>query len=412
MCFSGAENKELHHSYLELNLQDRRRRSDQNCFLSSIVSVEASEPSPCLSAPDSVTAQCTELQSNVDLSEKKVKTYKKVSPFYQKYAKVSTMVTVTNMQHIVADKHTEKADRRADRSRPCGCILFLEWFHWFHLLFGLLSGLISGWDHLVPRMSCASYQSKWAASSFSNNPRHYIRNKTSSAANDALLPLTKMSFLRAFVCLPNNSKLWTDFENVQYMLIMGSDQTLVFIQNNLHPGLFIIARWHSQNSSVCGPEQEILCYLQIFGHMQKKLIPNCHFSCFLGPGLFSFFVLPLKSFLLVFNQRLLVSCIEDRLRSLEEMRGALQTEVQENVAHGEALEVLVRERCLPVELERYNLFIGDLERVVSLLLCLSARLARVQNALSTVDQYTDAEEKVRKLWSFWTKCTGINHCQL
>ncbi|XP_018546999.1 protein Shroom3 isoform X2 [Lates calcarifer] len=93
------------------------------------------------------------------------------------------------------------------------------------------------------------------------------------------------------------------------------------------------------------------------------------------------------------KKRLLVSYIEERLHSLEEMRGTLQTEIQENVACGEALEVLVRERCLPVELERYNLFIGDLERVVSLLLCLSARLARVQNALSTVDQHTDAEEK-------------------
>uniref|UniRef100_A0A1A8H6M6 Shroom family member 1 n=1 Tax=Nothobranchius korthausae TaxID=1143690 RepID=A0A1A8H6M6_9TELE len=54
---------------------------------------------------------------------------------------------------------------------------------------------------------------------------------------------------------------------------------------------------------------------------------------------------------------------------------------------------LVRERCQPLELERYSLFIGDLERVVNLLLCLSARLARVQNALSIVDQHTDAEEK-------------------
>ncbi|XP_036974627.1 protein Shroom1 isoform X1 [Acanthopagrus latus] len=93
------------------------------------------------------------------------------------------------------------------------------------------------------------------------------------------------------------------------------------------------------------------------------------------------------------KKRLLVSYIEARLHSLEEMRSPLQTEIQENVAHGEALEMLVRERCQPVELERYNLFIGDLERVVSLLLCLSARLARVQNALSTVDQHTDAEEK-------------------
>lgn len=72
----------------------------------------------------------------------------------------------------------------------------------------------------------------------------------------------------------------------------------------------------------------------------------------------------------------------------------MQAEIRENVARGEALAELVGELCLPVELERYNLFIGDLERVVSLLLHLSARLARVQNALSTVDQDTDAEEKV------------------
>lgn len=94
-------------------------------------------------------------------------------------------------------------------------------------------------------------------------------------------------------------------------------------------------------------------------------------------------------------QRLLVSHLEEHLRSLEKMRGPLQAEIDLNAAHGAALELLVQEHCLPVELERYSLFIGDLERVVNLLLCLSARLARVQNALSTVDQHTDAEEKVR-----------------
>lgn len=93
------------------------------------------------------------------------------------------------------------------------------------------------------------------------------------------------------------------------------------------------------------------------------------------------------------KKHLLVSYIEKRLDSLEEIRCVLQTDIEENAGRGEALLVLVTERCLPVELERYNLFIGDLERVVSLLLCLSARLARVQNALSTVDHNTDAEEK-------------------
>lgn len=99
---------------------------------------------------------------------------------------------------------------------------------------------------------------------------------------------------------------------------------------------------------------------------------------------------------LPFLQRLLVACIEERLRALEEPCGALQVEMRENGVWGEAVEALVRERCTPVELERYSLFIGDLERVVSLLLCLSSRLARVQNALSTVDQHTDEEEKVRE----------------
>lgn len=95
------------------------------------------------------------------------------------------------------------------------------------------------------------------------------------------------------------------------------------------------------------------------------------------------------------QQHLLVSRIEEHLRSLEEMRVPLRAEIERHAAHGAALELLVQEHCLPVELERYSLFIGDLERVVNLLLCLSARLARVQNALSTVDQHTDAEEKVR-----------------
>lgn len=94
------------------------------------------------------------------------------------------------------------------------------------------------------------------------------------------------------------------------------------------------------------------------------------------------------------RQCLLVAHIEEHLSSLEKMRGPLQAEIELNAAHGAALELLVQEHCLPLELERYTLFIGDLERVVNLLLCLSARLARVQNALSTVDQHTDAEEKV------------------
>ncbi|MBN3302525.1 SHRM1 protein, partial [Amia calva] len=92
-------------------------------------------------------------------------------------------------------------------------------------------------------------------------------------------------------------------------------------------------------------------------------------------------------------QRQLMACIEQHLRGLEQQRAALTEAMRRNGALGSALGALVKDSCQPSEYERYMLFIGDLERVVSLLLCLSARLARVQNALSAVDQFTDAEEK-------------------
>lgn len=85
------------------------------------------------------------------------------------------------------------------------------------------------------------------------------------------------------------------------------------------------------------------------------------------------------------------------MKYLEEVRSTVQGEAKANGVRGDAMEALVRESCVPAELERYTQFIGDLERVVSLLLCLSARLARVQNALSTADDSMDTEEKVSLL---------------
>lgn len=93
------------------------------------------------------------------------------------------------------------------------------------------------------------------------------------------------------------------------------------------------------------------------------------------------------------KKKQLIACIKVQLESLEGLRSCLQGEERENAAQGDAMEALVRASCMPSELERYTQFIGDLERVINLLLVLSARLARVQNALSTVDENTDAEEK-------------------
>ncbi|NWR51190.1 SHRM1 protein, partial [Regulus satrapa] len=89
----------------------------------------------------------------------------------------------------------------------------------------------------------------------------------------------------------------------------------------------------------------------------------------------------------------LMASLQSRLQALWEEQELLLWEVRECAKWGEELEALVRDLCKPNEFERYMMFIGDLEKVVSLLLCLSSRLARVQNAMSRMDGRTEAEEK-------------------
>ncbi|GAB0195827.1 protein Shroom1 [Grus japonensis] len=89
----------------------------------------------------------------------------------------------------------------------------------------------------------------------------------------------------------------------------------------------------------------------------------------------------------------LISSLRSKLQTLWEERELVLSEARECAERGEELEVTVRDVCKPNEFERYMMFIGDLEKVVSLLLCLSSRLARVQNAMRRIDGNTDAEEK-------------------
>ncbi|KAJ6667946.1 hypothetical protein lerEdw1_016267 [Lerista edwardsae] len=89
----------------------------------------------------------------------------------------------------------------------------------------------------------------------------------------------------------------------------------------------------------------------------------------------------------------LISSLNLKLQTLWHERELIQSEVQEHTVHSKELESVVQELCKPNEYERYLMFIGDLEKVVNLLLCLSSRLARVQNAMEKTDENTDAEEK-------------------
>ncbi|KFR08182.1 Protein Shroom1, partial [Opisthocomus hoazin] len=89
----------------------------------------------------------------------------------------------------------------------------------------------------------------------------------------------------------------------------------------------------------------------------------------------------------------LICSLRSKLQTLCEDRELVLSEARDCAERGQELEAMVRDLCKPNEFERYMMFIGDLEKVVSLLLCLSSRLARVQNAMRRIDGNTDAEEK-------------------
>ncbi|XP_026552225.1 protein Shroom1 [Pseudonaja textilis] len=93
------------------------------------------------------------------------------------------------------------------------------------------------------------------------------------------------------------------------------------------------------------------------------------------------------------KKKQLILSIQSKLQTLQDERELIQSEALEHAAHGKVLESLVQDLCKPNEFERYLMFMGDLEKVVSLLLCLSTRLARIHNAMGKMDENTDAEEK-------------------
>ncbi|XP_054636912.1 protein Shroom2-like isoform X2 [Dunckerocampus dactyliophorus] len=89
----------------------------------------------------------------------------------------------------------------------------------------------------------------------------------------------------------------------------------------------------------------------------------------------------------------LISSLAKKLEVLREARQSLQEDIEDNDALGFEVETTVQRVCLPNQLDKFRMFVGDLDKVVSLLLSLSGRLARVENALNSLEDDTPPEEK-------------------
>ncbi|NXH98049.1 SHRM2 protein, partial [Pachycephala philippinensis] len=89
----------------------------------------------------------------------------------------------------------------------------------------------------------------------------------------------------------------------------------------------------------------------------------------------------------------LIDSISRKLQVLREARETLLEDIQANNILGEEVEAIVKDVCKPNEFDKFKMFIGDLDKVVNLLLSLSGRLARVENALNNLDDNTSPEER-------------------
>ncbi|KAI1885115.1 hypothetical protein AGOR_G00216860 [Albula goreensis] len=89
----------------------------------------------------------------------------------------------------------------------------------------------------------------------------------------------------------------------------------------------------------------------------------------------------------------LIDSLSRKLQVLREARESLLEDIQANNALGDEVEATVLRVCRPNELDKFRMFVGDLDKVVSLLLSLSGRLARVENALNTLEEGVSPGEK-------------------
>ncbi|KAM5145448.1 protein Shroom4 [Mantella aurantiaca] len=100
---------------------------------------------------------------------------------------------------------------------------------------------------------------------------------------------------------------------------------------------------------------------------------------------------------LTYKKMQLIESIGRKLSVLHEAQQGLQEDITANVTLGCELESLLKSMCKPNEYDKFRSFIGDLDKVVNLLLSLSGRLTRVESALNCSDSEPPMEDKLNLL---------------
>jgi len=97
------------------------------------------------------------------------------------------------------------------------------------------------------------------------------------------------------------------------------------------------------------------------------------------------------------RQEMLVSRISRKLDILKEEQLEIRKEIESNEQLGEEVIERVRAAATPSEFDKFKGHVAKIEKVTSLLLGLSGRLARAENALMSLAENSNPQERVSLL---------------
>lgn len=90
----------------------------------------------------------------------------------------------------------------------------------------------------------------------------------------------------------------------------------------------------------------------------------------------------------------LCEALRRSVEALNSEKEALQEEVKAHTELGVQVDALVQQNCTGHQRDKYNMFIGDLERIVNLLLSLCGRMSRINRCLQSLQMGGVTEEGV------------------
>ncbi|KAI8508529.1 Apx/Shroom domain ASD2 [Branchiostoma belcheri] len=89
----------------------------------------------------------------------------------------------------------------------------------------------------------------------------------------------------------------------------------------------------------------------------------------------------------------LIDSISKKLENLRKAEDLIREEIELNNELGQQVTEWAKDKTKSNEFDKYQRFVDELDKITNLLLSLSGRLARAQNALQNIEEGTDPAEK-------------------